>query len=76
MRITHANTVNAPASTSGASTAPQPTRLAFSMKETAELLGVNYQTVYRLSKRGLLKSSSALRIKLFPLAEIQRFLKV
>ena len=51
-------------------------RLAFTMRETAAIIGVNYQTVYRLNKRGLLKSSSALRTKLFPLAEIQRFLKV
>ncbi len=50
-------------------------RLAYTMKETAGLLGVNYQTVYRLNKRGLLRSSSGLRTKLFSLAEIQRFLK-
>ena len=51
-------------------------RLAYSMRETADVLGVNYQTVYRLSKRGLLKSSSHLRTKLFAVAEIERFLKV
>jgi hypothetical protein len=49
-------------------------RMAFTMRETAALLGVNYQTVYRLNKRGLLRSSSALRTKLFPATEIQRFL--
>jgi hypothetical protein len=46
------------------------------MRETAEIIGVNYQTVYRLNKRGLLKSAGGLRTKLFPLSEIQRFLKV
>jgi len=50
------------------------TRLAFTMRETAEILGVNYHTVYRLTKRKLLRSSSALRTKLFPKTEIERFL--
>jgi hypothetical protein len=54
---------------------PALPRLAYSMRETASILGVNYQTVYRLNKRGLLKSSGGLRTKLFPLAEIERFLK-
>lgn len=56
------------------SDAPALPRLAYSMRETASLLGVNYQTVYRLNKRGLLRSSSALRTKLFPVTEIERFL--
>jgi predicted DNA-binding transcriptional regulator AlpA len=56
-------------------TEPTIPRLAFSMKETATMLGVSYQTVYNLSKRGLLKSSSALRTKLFAKSEIERFLK-
>jgi hypothetical protein len=34
------------------------------MKETAEILGCSYATVHRLLKRGLLKSSSALRCKI------------
>lgn len=50
-------------------------RLAYSMQETADLLGLSYLTVYRLNKRGLLKSSTALRHKLFPKTEIERFLK-
>lgn len=53
---------------------PALPRLAYSMRETAQILGVDYQTVYRLTKRGLLRSSSALRTKLFPVSEIQRFL--
>ncbi len=51
-------------------------RFAYTMRETAGLLGVNYQTVYRLNKRGLLRSSSGLRTKLFSVEEIKRFLKV
>ena len=50
-------------------------RLAFTMRETAEILGVSYITVHRLLKRGLLKSSFALRNKLIPASEIERFLK-
>ncbi len=50
-------------------------RLAYSMEETAEALGVSYITVWRLVQRGLLKSSTALRHKLIPVSEIERFLK-
>ena len=50
-------------------------RLAYTMKETANMLGVSYITVHRLLKRGLLRSSTALRHKLIPKAEIDRFLK-
>jgi hypothetical protein len=53
---------------------PSVPRLAFSMEETALALGVSYITVQRLVKRGLLKSSSALRHKIIPATEIQRFL--
>ncbi len=54
---------------------PALPRLAYSMEETSRILGLSYQTVYRLNKRGLLRSSSALRHKLFPKTEIERFLK-
>ena len=50
-------------------------RLAYSMRETAEILGVSYMTVHRLIKRGLLKNSKALRTIIIPAAEIERFLK-
>jgi len=50
-------------------------RLAYTMGETAKILGVSYITVHRLLKRGLLRSSSALRHKLIPGSEIERFLK-
>ena len=50
-------------------------RLAFSVKETAEILGISQQTVYRLICRGLLKSSLALRSKMIAKSEIERFLR-
>jgi hypothetical protein len=52
-----------------------PQRLAYTMKETAEILGCSYITVYRLIQRGLLKSSTALRCKIIAKVEIERFLK-
>ena len=57
------------------SSGPAIPRLAYTMRETAAALGVNYQTIYRLNKRGLLKSSGALRTKLFSISEIERFLR-
>lgn len=50
-------------------------RLAYSMRETAEILGVSYITVHRLVLRGLLRSSSACRHKIIPKTEIERFLR-
>ncbi len=50
-------------------------RLAYTMAETAQILGVSYISVHRLLKRGLLRSSKALRHKLIPAEEIQRFLR-
>jgi len=46
-------------------TAATPTeRLAYSIQEAADLLGVNYFSVYRLIQRGKLKVCRALRGKL------------
>lgn len=56
-------------------TRPAPAKLAYSVNETAALIGVAPITIYRLLKRGLLKSSSALRTKIISLAEIERFLR-
>jgi excisionase family DNA binding protein len=50
-------------------------RLAFSVKETAELLGISQKTVYRLICRGLLNTSLTLRTKLIARSEIERFLR-
>ena len=49
-------------------------RLAYTMRETAEILGTSYITVHRLLQRGLLRSSLAMRTKLIPKKEIERFL--
>jgi excisionase family DNA binding protein len=54
---------------------PTLPRLAYTMQETAEILGVSYFTVHRWLKSGQLRCSSALRHKLIPAAEIERFLK-
>lgn len=57
---------------------PQPTteRLAYSVQEAADLLGVNYFSVYRLIQRGKLKVCRALRGKLLvPRTELLKLLK-
>jgi hypothetical protein len=48
-------------------------RLAYTMQETADILGVSYITVHRLLKRGLLKSSTARATNLFPLLKSKDF---
>lgn len=75
-------TENAPVARSPEDTKPQPVacdgklpRLAFSMRETAEILGVSYITVHRLIQRGLLRCSFACRHKMISKIEIERFLK-
>ena len=50
-------------------------RRGFTMKQTAEILGTSYMSVFRLAKRGLLNPSKALRTKIFSLEEIERFLR-
>ena len=45
------------------------------MRETAKILGVSYITVHRLLKRGKLRASDAIRNKVIPLTEIERFLR-
>ena len=53
-----------------------PERLAYSVQEAADLLGVNYFSVYRLIQRGKLKPCRALRGKLLvPRAELIKLLK-
>jgi excisionase family DNA binding protein len=51
-------------------------RLAYSIQESADLLGVDYFSVYRLIQRGKLRACRALRGKfLIPRAELLRLLK-
>ena len=52
-----------------------PTRLAFSVKETAATLGVSEKTVRRLVARRLLNPSRALRHLLISKKEVERFLE-
>jgi excisionase family DNA binding protein len=54
---------------------PAVPRLALTMEETAQSLGVTYRTVQDLIKRRLLRPSRALRKPLIPVSEIERFLK-
>jgi excisionase family DNA binding protein len=59
-------------------TAATPTeRLAYSIQEAADLLGINYFSVYRLIQRGKLKVCRALRGKLLvPRSELIKLLAV
>ena len=52
-----------------------PTRLAYGRLEAAEILGVSPDTIDKLRKRGLLKSSLATRRPLYPHWELERFLR-
>ena len=50
-------------------------RLAYSVREAADMLGVCEKTIRRLIHRGLLHPSIALRHLLIPKKEIERFLE-
>ena len=50
-------------------------RVAFTVRETAAMLGICEKSVRRLVARGLLRPSRALRHLLIPKHEIDRFLK-
>lgn len=52
-----------------------PRKLALSRTEAAEALGVSTVTVDRLTIRGLLRPSRATRRPLYPVWEIERFLR-
>ena len=55
----------------------QTERLAYSVEETAELLGVHYFSVYRMIQRGKLRACRVLRGKLLvPRSELLKLLKV
>ena len=56
-------------------TKPDVNRLALSREEAAAALGVSVPTLDRLVQRGLLRPSRALRRPLFPVPEIERFLR-
>lgn len=50
-------------------------KLALTREEAGESLGISAITVDRLAKRGLLRPSRATRRPLYPVWEIERFLK-
>jgi excisionase family DNA binding protein len=59
-----------------ATPAEMPERLAYSLEEAAQMLGVHYFSIYRLIQRGKLKPCRALRGKfLIPRAELLKLLK-
>jgi excisionase family DNA binding protein len=49
-------------------------KLAHTVTETADILGISTRSVHRLLKRGLLRASKALRKILIPRVEIEKFL--
>jgi excisionase family DNA binding protein len=63
------------ASESNTNEQPQNERIAYSIHEAADMLGVDYFSVYRLIQRGKLKACRALRGKfLITRAELARLL--
>ena len=60
--------------TPSSNTSSRP-RLSYTRVEAAEILGVKPITVDRLAKRGLLRPSRATRRPLYPLWELERFLR-
>jgi len=45
------------------------------VREAARVLGISEMSVRRLLRRGLIRSSGALRHKLIPASELERFLR-
>ena len=50
-------------------------RLAYNTEEAARALGISTVTLWRLSKRGLIKPSRALRTPRWSRTEMERFLE-
>jgi len=50
-------------------------RMALTTTETANTLGLDEVTIWRLTKRGLLNPNRATRRPLYAISEIERFLK-
>ncbi len=56
---------------------PDSERLAYSVNEAAQLLGVHYFSVYRMIQRGKLRACRVLRGKLLvPRSELLKLLKI
>jgi hypothetical protein len=56
-------------------TSTQNPKLALSREEAAHAIGASAHTVDRLTKRGLLRPSRATRRPVYPVWEIERFLR-
>ncbi len=69
------NPASAPAQKAVSHEQGGPPKLAYRVKETAQILGISEKSVRRLIDRGLLRSSKALRHLLIPRHEIERFLR-
>ena len=54
---------------------PKSDKLAYSIKETAAMLGLSYMTVNRLLARGKLRALGSIRHKIIPKTEIERFFR-
>ncbi|HEU5247172.1 MAG TPA: helix-turn-helix domain-containing protein [Candidatus Udaeobacter sp.] len=54
---------------------PLPTPAALKVKPAAAYLSVSKPTIYRLVERGLLRPNRATRHLLFPISELERFLR-
>jgi hypothetical protein len=52
-----------------------PPKLALTRTETADALGLSPVSIDRLTKRGLLRPSRATRRPIYPVWEIERFLR-
>lgn len=57
------------------SSSTPPPKFAFTRAETAKAIGQSAVTVDRLTKRGLLRPSRATRRPVYPVWEIERFLR-
>lgn len=64
-----------PKSESGPAAAETLPKLAFSIPEAAQMIGVSVVTIRRLLRRGKLRCLDSLRHKIIPLVEIERFLR-
>jgi hypothetical protein len=70
----HSKPVNVlAANTSGRSVAPE--RLALSTAEACAALGISAVSLWRLRKRNLIRPIMVLRHAIYPISELQRFLK-
>lgn len=73
--VNHSGHPMKPNGNNQSSPTPQKERLAYSIQEAADMLGVDYFSVYRLIQRGKLKACRALRGKfLIARSELLRML--